>query len=187
MNRLHFIWTYLLGKPRWDTNQTPPEVVETIQSLPSHAVALDLGCGTGTNVIFMAQHGWQATGIDFVAQAIRTARRKALRHGMQERARFLHGDVSRLETFNLPVCQFALDIGCLHSLPPTAHMGYVRGLSQILEVGGLYMLYAFHPRQSKGRRMGLSNAQVIALFTPAFILERVESDANSSWYWLRRV
>ena len=94
MNRLRFFWLYFLGKPRWDTNQTPPEVIETFHSLPSHGVALDLGCGTGTNVIFMAQHGWQATGIDFVAQAIRTARRKALRLGMQERTRFLHERMS---------------------------------------------------------------------------------------------
>jgi cyclopropane fatty-acyl-phospholipid synthase-like methyltransferase len=187
MNRLHFIWTYLLGKPRWDTNQTPPEVIETFQSLPSRGTALDLGCGTGTNAIFIAQNGWQVTGIDFVPQAVRMARRKARRVGLHKHTHFIHGDVSRLENYNLPLCQFALDIGCLHSLPAAAHSEYVRGLAHILEAGAVYMLYAFHPRESKGRRMGLSNAYVEALFTPGFVLERLESDANSSWYWLRRV
>ena len=35
--------------------------------------ALDLGCGEGADVIWLAQHGWQATGIDISATAIRHA------------------------------------------------------------------------------------------------------------------
>ena len=38
--------------------------------------ALDLGCGTGTNAIWLAQHGWTAVGVDFSALAIESARRK---------------------------------------------------------------------------------------------------------------
>ena len=38
--------------------------------------ALDLGCGTGTNVITLAENGWYAEGMDFVPRAVRIARRK---------------------------------------------------------------------------------------------------------------
>ena len=39
--------------------------------------AIDLGCGTGSNAIFLAQHGFDVTGIDYAASAIEKAKRKA--------------------------------------------------------------------------------------------------------------
>ena len=39
--------------------------------------ALDLGCGTGTNVIYLKQHGFDAVGVDWSARAIDRARKKA--------------------------------------------------------------------------------------------------------------
>ena len=39
--------------------------------------ALDLGCGTGTTVLWLAQQGWTAVGVDFSSLAIESARRKA--------------------------------------------------------------------------------------------------------------
>jgi Methyltransferase domain len=70
---------YRFSTPRWDTNITPPEVVAVIEGdaafPPSRA--LDLGCGPGTNVIYLAQHGWEAIGVDFSPLAIQQARKKA--------------------------------------------------------------------------------------------------------------
>ena len=39
--------------------------------------ALDLGCGTGTDSIYLAQQGWHVTGIDMVPEALAIARRHA--------------------------------------------------------------------------------------------------------------
>ena len=71
-SRWKFEWRYWRGTTPWDTNITPPEVKEFIAAAPP-GKALDLGCGTGTNAITLAQHGWQATGVDFAPKAIRTA------------------------------------------------------------------------------------------------------------------
>jgi cyclopropane fatty-acyl-phospholipid synthase-like methyltransferase len=58
MNRFLYRMMYWLRMTHWDTGQTPPEVQEAFNqgNIPAGA-ALDLGCGTGTNVIFMAQRG----------------------------------------------------------------------------------------------------------------------------------
>jgi 2-polyprenyl-3-methyl-5-hydroxy-6-metoxy-1,4-benzoquinol methylase len=91
---------------------TPPEVMEFIaQTRPGKA--LDLGCGTGTNAITLARHGWQVTGVDFSPKAIRQARRKATAEGLK--IEFHAADVTDLAMLTGPY-DYVLDIGCLFTL-----------------------------------------------------------------------
>jgi len=78
LQRLFFnLWYYF--NPPWDTGITPPEVVEAIEGPEAlrPGRALDLGCGTGTNSLYLARHGWNVVGVDLAVRAIRQARRKA--------------------------------------------------------------------------------------------------------------
>ncbi|TMK17193.1 MAG: methyltransferase domain-containing protein [Actinobacteria bacterium] len=70
-------WMYRTGRTPWDTGVTPPEVVDLIEGPAAVAAgrALDLGCGTGTNVRYLAQHGWEATGVDAVPAGSTVRRR----------------------------------------------------------------------------------------------------------------
>ncbi len=81
LRRLSFsIWYYF--RPPWDTGISPPELVGFLDAHPPGR-ALDMGCGTGTNIITMAKRGWQVTGIDFAPTAIKVARRKARGAGVK--------------------------------------------------------------------------------------------------------
>jgi cyclopropane fatty-acyl-phospholipid synthase-like methyltransferase len=102
--------------------------------------ALDLGCGTGTNCITLAQHGWQVTGVDFVAKAIRKARGKARQAGLQ--IQFLQGDVTQVNGFEKPF-DLIMDIGCFHSLSPNTRTEYVHNLPYLLTEDGTYLMYAW--------------------------------------------
>jgi len=53
-NRWKFEWRYWRGNTPWDTQVTPPEVMELIANT-SLGKALDLGCGTGTNAITLSR------------------------------------------------------------------------------------------------------------------------------------
>ena len=79
MRRAFFSLWYLFSKPPWDTGIPAPELVRAIANRPPGR-ALDLGCGTGTNVRYLAEHGWQATGLDFAPSAIAQARRTCGSH-----------------------------------------------------------------------------------------------------------
>lgn len=71
------------------------ELVELVSSgrlRPGRAV--DLGCGTGANAVFLAQHGFEVTGIDFAPAALAKATAKAATAGVQ--VRFLEDDLTRL-------------------------------------------------------------------------------------------
>jgi cyclopropane fatty-acyl-phospholipid synthase-like methyltransferase len=138
LRRLFFnLWYF--RRPPWDTGITPPEVNAFISVNPPGR-ALDMGCGTGTNVITLAKNGWQVVGVDFAAKAIRSARRKANTAGV--RAEFRVGDVSRLEGVDGQF-DLVLDIGCFHSLTPPAKAAYADQLTRLLAPGGTFLLYTF--------------------------------------------
>jgi SAM-dependent methyltransferase len=181
---------YVLGRTPWDTQVTPPEVVELFEGggLPAGR-ALDLGCGTGTNCVYLARHGWQVVGVDFSAVAIWQARLRARRAGVD--CRFYRADVTDLSFLKGPF-DFVLDIGCLHSVSSRRRGRYAVGVTRLVGSSGLYMLYAFVPRLDRPGSLGVSPEEVRGLFGPAFVVERQEGgdDPNgpsSAWYWLRRI
>ncbi|MBT8341461.1 MAG: class I SAM-dependent methyltransferase [Desulfatitalea sp.] len=185
-SRWNFLWRYLRGNTPWDTNVTPPEVEAFVSQTPAGR-ALDLGCGTGTNALALARRGWQVTGIDFIPGAIRKARRKAAGSGLA--VEFLIADVTRLDGLTGPY-DYVLDIGCLFAIDPEGRRNYLARLERLLRPGGMYMLYAWLPRDWEGRRVGLSEEQVHQLLDRAFIRERLERGEEkghgSAWYWYRR-
>ena len=175
--KLSFHLLYL-GDPPWDTGVTPPEVIEFIDAHPSGR-ALDLGCGTGTNVITLAEHGWQVKGVDFVAKAVRQARRKARRAGVE--AVFVTGDVADPRHFQGRY-DLILDIGCYHALTPTQRRQYCQNVAAHLAEDGTYMLYGFLGEDSR-----ITPEDVRAFQELLTLNKRVDSQdpnrSDSAWFW----
>jgi 2-polyprenyl-3-methyl-5-hydroxy-6-metoxy-1,4-benzoquinol methylase len=182
-----FTLQYRRGQTPWDTNITPPEVMEFISKHPPGR-ALDLGCGTGTNAITLGQNGWQATGVDFVPKAIHTARRKAKAAGLS--IDFHVADVTDL-SFLTGSYDYILDIGCLFTLKEEDRRAYADSIFRLLEPEGWYMLYAWMPRTFKGRTTGISVEDVKELFSPKLteikILVGEEKTFPTAWYWFRKL
>ncbi|GHO51027.1 class I SAM-dependent methyltransferase [Ktedonospora formicarum] len=188
-----FMQAYEGGNPPWDTNITPPELVAEIQGLQARPSgrALDLGCGTGTNSLYLASHGWDVTGIDFIPSAIEQACEKQRRvDNLEGNVDFFVGDVTQLDTLKLePGYTLLFDLGCLHSIEESARVGYARGVIRLAAPGALFLLYGFMPNELLSNR--LTRSEVQALFGPDFTLERAVESLDrpgipSAWYWLRR-
>ncbi len=184
-----------LGRPPWDSGTVPPELrtlIEVEKLPPGRAV--DLGCGTGTCTLYLAQHGFQVTGIDMASRAIARARRKLGRAGVE--ARLLVGDVTRLGEPggpSVPVpLDLALDQGCFHSLPEERRAAYVHGLAGALRSGGTYLLFAFQPRGQGGPPVGprgLTQDQVLEIVGPDFQLLEAQTGVHTrpgTWYRCQR-
>ncbi len=195
LDRWFFTLMYWRGRPPWDTGVTPPELVSMVEgphALPP-AHALDIGCGTGTNSLYLARHGWQVTGIDFAAPAIEQARKKARTAGsLAGSVHFMRGDATRLRDLDVGgPCALVLDMGCFHGIPPEGRAGYVAGVARHAAPGAVFMLYAFGPRAMGPRQVGVTPDDVRALFGGMFEVERVVEGSDrggmaSAWYWLRR-
>jgi SAM-dependent methyltransferase len=94
---------YRVGAARlsrgWDKGPAP-EIVELAESgrispgAVSPARVVDLGCGTGANVLYLAERGFEAVGVDFSGVAIQRGRRAAGQRGLADRTKLVVGDVT---------------------------------------------------------------------------------------------
>jgi ubiquinone/menaquinone biosynthesis C-methylase UbiE len=126
-------------KPPWDSGISPPELMEFING-HEPGKALDLGCGTGTNVITLAKYGWQVTGVDFASPAISKARKKARAAGVTVDLQV--ADVTRLDEVNSKF-DFFLDLGCFHGLVREEKDLYLDQIIRICANAGHWLLYGF--------------------------------------------
>ncbi len=115
--------------------------------------AIDLGCGTGTNVITLAKHGWDVVGVDFAPPAIALARRKVRAAGL--RADLAVGDVTALELAG-GCFDLALDIGCFHGIDKRD--AYLSSLERLLAPAGFWLMYGFFRPSPAAPGPGLDDA-----------------------------
>ena len=67
----------------WSGNPNPQLVAEVSGLTPG--TALDVGCGEGGDVIWLARQGWRVTGADFSANGLARAARHADEAGVADR------------------------------------------------------------------------------------------------------
>ena len=156
LRKLFFQITYLQSPP-WDTGISPPELIAFIQTHPAGR-AVDLGCGTGTNAITLAKHGWEVVGVDYIRRAIRTARQNARQARVD--IKFLLEDVTHLEELDGNF-DLVLDIGCFHNLPQDGKTRYMKQLQRLLAPSGAYLVYGFI--QQTGKNTGVSEADILQM------------------------
>lgn len=184
--RFFFTLTYWTGIPPWDTGITPPEVYHFLEG-KTPGKALDLGCGTGTNVITIAEHGWQADGIDFVTRAIKKAGRKARKLGLQDQTSFLTGDILKPGLI-LGKYDLILDIGCFHSFSGEDVDRYIENVLPHLASGGTYLLYV-HLNDDPSGGHGIHESNLNKLGEKLRLIKRTDGDESqrpSAWLEFRR-
>jgi cyclopropane fatty-acyl-phospholipid synthase-like methyltransferase len=184
--RASYALAYRTGRTPWDTGVTPPEVVDLIEgpsALPAGR-ALDLGCGTGTNVEYLARHRWDAVGLDASTRAISAARQRV---ADVARASVLQADVTRLALVALGgPFDLVLDIGCYHSVARHRRRNYAIGVAEQTVVGATLFVFAFEG----SRAVGVTTQEMRDRFAPWFEpVGRIMGTRppGAAWYRLRRV
>lgn len=103
---------YVDNELPWDSGRPDEHLAAVIKA---HGIkpgrALEIGCGTGTNSIWLAQQGFKVTGMDISPTAIARAEEKAAAAGVN--CRFLVGDFMVDQAPGAPFA-FVYDRGCLH-------------------------------------------------------------------------
>jgi cyclopropane fatty-acyl-phospholipid synthase-like methyltransferase len=171
LDLLFYRLAYRFGKPRWDTAEPRPELAALVHDRPP-ARALDLGCGTGASVLYLASRGWDAVGVDFAPEAIAAARDLAERAGVS--ATFVLGDVSRLDEAGVRgPFGLLLDIGCYHAVPADRRDAYAAGVAAAARPGADFYLAGISDPPWSWRLLGaggVTGEEIRQRFGPAFDL-----------------
>jgi SAM-dependent methyltransferase len=145
---------YRWGAP-WDSVGFRPELRRLLEggevTPATHPRAIDLGCGTGANVVELAVRGFEATGVDFSAVALAKARERAREAGVADRCRFLPVD---LTAPTLPAAvggpyDLVLDFGTLDDLRPPGRVQMAAHLASLARPDATGLLWCFHARRSE--------------------------------------
>ena len=173
-------------QPPWDTGISPPELFEFIKTHPAGR-AIDLGCGTGTNVITLAKSGWRVTGIDFAPRAIKLAKQKVQSMGVQ--ADVTVNDATKLNGI-IGIYDLALDLGCFHGLSKEDRMKYLNQLDRILAPNGFWLLYAFLTPGTPRSGHGLAEADISLISSRFSLVSRRDGfdkrDRTSAWFLFQK-
>lgn len=142
---------YLDGHTPWDSGIPSGELRRVLEAgIVAPGRAVELGCGTGTNAIFLAQRGFDVTAYDVSAVALTAARAKAAAAGVpidfREADLCRLGDAlqagrtavdkSALSAINDPGrFDFFFDRGCYHCARKVDLPGFLRTLKLLTRTG----------------------------------------------------
>ena len=162
----------------WHEDKPPRLLEHAIASKAERGRALDLGCGSGLYTVYLAQQGFDVTGVDFVADAIGMARERAAAAGVA--VDLVQADV--LEWESQSGFDLVLDRGMLNLLSARDVAEYRRRLFRWLEPDGDFVLdHALKRRPRDWRPIGpikRREAEILALFEPELELRERERFAT---------
>ena len=137
--------------------------------------ALDVACGEGRNAVWLAEQGWQVTGIDFSDAALAKAARLAAERGVE--AEWVDADVLEYapdrESFDLVVVLY------LHLLPEKRRAVLAR-MADAVAPGGLILIVGHDTTNIEEGTGGPQNpsilftAEEVAAELPGLRIERAE-------------
>ncbi len=166
---------YRLGFTPWDGHPIATSLQQLVAELPP-GIALDVGCGTGDTSIYLAQHGWQVTGVDFVPQAVGKARAKAEAAGVS--VDFRRADATRLTAEGVGTgFDLIVDNGCLHGMSDDDRTDYAREVTAVAAPEARLLLVEFTPGGSFAVP-GIAQEEIERRFTPAWSLA---ASGTESW------
>lgn len=142
-NQPHDDWDlrYREGDTPWDTGHACSELVRVVdQRWVAPCRAIELGCGTGADAVFLATRSIHVTAVDVSIEAIQQAVARA--DAARVRVNFCWADVVSLPAALDVPYDFVFDRGCYHCIRKHDVEGYVAALRRITRPGSQFLLLA---------------------------------------------
>lgn len=171
---------YVEADTPWDSGLISRELRREIEgeSLgPGTAIvsgtALEIGCGSGTNAVYLAQRGFAVTAVDVAPKAVEQAEAKARAAGVA--VRFVCGDFARAELAG--PFDFVFDRGCYHCVRRAGQLGgYLKALARLTRPGSRLLILAGNADDEQpGGPPKVQAAEILADFEPSARLLRLEA------------
>lgn len=152
---MNYRLAYAVGFHPWEDAEEQAAFAATLSGLLDReeerrdkpfGTALDLGCGSGVWGVWMAQRGWDVTGVDNVPKALGRAGQRSRDAGVQ--MRLVDGDVTRLSTSGIGGgYRLILDTGTFHGLSEPQREEMARGVTAVADEDATVLLLGWQPRR----------------------------------------
>ncbi len=132
--------------------------------------AIDFGCGTGNESIFLATRGFKVTGVDISENAITLARRNAEQINVD--CTFIVASV-----LEIPINQkydFVLDRACFHFLDPSERQQYIDEVRSLLKPSGMFLLFVSSDQETPKNTYQFSREEIYSLFSNQFDILNID-------------
>lgn len=139
-------WMYRVWAP-WDSVGVRRDLVDLLErgdvDPVRHPRSIDLGCGTGANVVHLSEAGFDAWGVDFSEIAIRKARARAAAAGVD--AHLVVGDLTAPSTPGIEgTFDFLVDFGTLDDLRGESRAAMADTITRLSRPGSKFLEYCFY-------------------------------------------
>lgn len=203
---MNYKLAYAVGFHPWEDAAANPAFVEGITRLfereergrePPFGRALDLGTGSGIWGVELAKRGWDVTGVDIVGKALRRARDRVERAGVD--VALVRGDVTDLRAAGVDAgYRLVLDTGTFHGLDADQREAMGREVDAVAAPDACVLLLAWEPRRRGPLPRGASRNEIETAFPGWTVTEvgpthfeaprpvEVLMDPNERWYRLGR-
>ncbi len=120
----------------WDVKRPDSHLIKTVTGMPiGPGRAIEFGCGTGTNAIWLANQGFTVTAVDLSETALDEARKKPGADAVNFKLADIFEDPLPGEDFG-----FAFDLGCMHGFTEPEHRSQLAARIALCLAEGAYWL-----------------------------------------------
>jgi SAM-dependent methyltransferase len=165
---------YRAGGAPWDIGRPQRAIVKLAEAGEIRGSVLDVGCGTGENLLYLASRGHRPLlGVDLVPAAIARAREKAKERGLDVRLEI--GDALTLETLG-ETFDTIVDSAVFHVFEDRERARYVASLERVLRPGGTYAALVFSDREPTdwGGPRRITKDEIHATFARGWIVRAID-------------
>jgi SAM-dependent methyltransferase len=149
------------GTPPWDIGRPQAEFVRLEETGEIQGSVLDVGCGTGEHVLYLAQRGHEAWGLDSAPLAIDKAKQKSAQRGIQ--ATFVAADAFDLRALGRTF-DTVIDSGLFHVFAPELRPRFVASLGDALSPGATYLMLGYSDEDPGSGPPGFSPHDIRRVF-----------------------
>lgn len=129
----------------WDSGIPAPELVEYFALLKQEeqaypAFVTEIGCGTGTNAVWMAAQGCSVVATEIAPTAIEKAKQRAGQANVKVAIHLLN--ICEESPVEAQSQDFVFDRGVYHVIPETQRSTFVERVAEALKAGGRWLCLA---------------------------------------------
>ncbi len=163
-----------LNEIPWELGRPKDVVVELMESglISKGSRVLDIGCGAGSNTVFISGAGYNVIGLDFVPLALKHSIELAEENSLE--IPFTAADAAYLP-FRSSVFDLIIDLGCFHCMAEGRRGDYIDEVSRVIRPGGFIQLTCFNKKGDIPEvASSFDEADIRTLFSRNFEIEDVK-------------